>query len=238
MKLHFQWPTIVVALCISLVLGCATGSYAPLPKMPKYNTEKGRVCARRCHQEHTLATNACQGIFGGSISASQREQCLSEANQKLEECYGLCSADETDFKGTTQSKITFDHVLTFVQSSIMAMNKKNIEEITNHMADDIIIRLEIPDTKGKQVYNFNKAQYEPYLKEAFKISHDYKAELKDIKVDISSDGSTAKVTGKLVEKMTLNGRPIKSISGVTDTIEMRSGRLVYTSTDAIVIKIE
>ena len=129
-------------------------------------------------------------------------------------------------------------ILTFVQSSIIATNKKSIEEITKHWADDVIIRLEVPDKKGKQVYNFNKAQYESYLKETFKILHDYKVEFKDIKIDISSDGRTAKVTGKLVEKMTVNSRPIKSISGATDTIEMRSGRLVYTSMNAIVIEIE
>lgn len=76
----------VSAVSMLLITGCASQQYRPLPSLPKFNTQQDRAYARACQHEHTLCDSGCQRMIGGMITASQRKQCLSECNQKLEQC--------------------------------------------------------------------------------------------------------------------------------------------------------
>ena len=67
--------------------GCST---RPLPSMPSVKTQQGRDCVRNCQREHRLCSSACQGMV------LRESRCLSQCNQKLDECYRLCVEEEAN----------------------------------------------------------------------------------------------------------------------------------------------
>ena len=78
---------LVVFGAFMVLWGCAA---RPLPSMPSVETQQGRDCVRTCQREHRLCTSVCQGML------LEESKCLSQCNQKLEECYRLCVEEETD----------------------------------------------------------------------------------------------------------------------------------------------
>jgi hypothetical protein len=78
--------SIVIGMLITLC-SCST---RPLPTMPKVNSQQARDCLRHCQREHRLCSSACQGMV------LRESRCLSQCNQKLEECYRLCVEEESN----------------------------------------------------------------------------------------------------------------------------------------------
>jgi len=79
---------LVVFGAFMVLWGCST--CRTLPSMPNVETQQGRDCVRTCQREHRLCSSACQGML------LEEPRCLSQCNQKLEECYRLCVDEETD----------------------------------------------------------------------------------------------------------------------------------------------
>ncbi len=64
-----------------ILVGC---SVRPMPPMPSVKTPTGRNCVRDCQREHRLCNRGCQGML------LKESRCLSQCNQRLDECYRLC----------------------------------------------------------------------------------------------------------------------------------------------------
>ncbi len=76
-----------VILLLALLAGCAG---QPPPAMPKFTTEKQKVCARTCQATYAQCNSGCSQMVGGLATVGQRGQCLKNCNQTLGDCYSTC----------------------------------------------------------------------------------------------------------------------------------------------------
>ena len=81
-----MWSKAIIVVWF-IFFGC---SAKPLPSMPSVKSQQGRDCLRSCQREHRLCSSACQGMV------LRESRCLSQCNQKLEECYRLCLEEENN----------------------------------------------------------------------------------------------------------------------------------------------
>ena len=79
---------ILVIAAILTLLGCAPQT--PAPTMPKLTTAEGKACARSCQATYAQCNQACSQMVGGATTARQRNQCLTNCNQTLQDCYSTC----------------------------------------------------------------------------------------------------------------------------------------------------
>ncbi len=79
---------ILLLLLITTLFGCTPQS--PVPPMPKFETDQGKMCARSCQSTYAQCNQACSQMIGGATTARQRKQCLSNCNQILSDCYSTC----------------------------------------------------------------------------------------------------------------------------------------------------
>jgi hypothetical protein len=75
-------------LVLVLLFGCARA--LSLPEMPAFQTQEGAECAKDCQKMHTWCTSGC--VKGENKGA--RKTCFSLCNEKLEDCYSLCSIED------------------------------------------------------------------------------------------------------------------------------------------------
>lgn len=78
-----------IILIVFVMAGCATQNKAPV--MPKFETQAGKVCARGCQQTYSQCNMACGDVVGKNYAIEkQRQRCLNNCNQLLEDCYLSC----------------------------------------------------------------------------------------------------------------------------------------------------
>jgi hypothetical protein len=74
----------LLILFVLIATGCAHGPEYPLPETPEFSTTGGRNCATKCRQIHNKCESGCQESKEAQLA------CVSDCNQKLDQCYQHC----------------------------------------------------------------------------------------------------------------------------------------------------
>ena len=132
--------------------------------------------------------------------------------------------------------------------------------VNEYFAEDILIRAEDPNRKGREIQIITLPQYRFMLQQAPEVIFDYKHRYKNRKIEVAPDCKSAKVTARHVETTTMRRRvavmfvpylfedqnmatnephvTIKNEEHITMMFEYREGKPLFTHIDSKVIKIE
>ncbi|MFQ5657086.1 MAG: YybH family protein [Candidatus Methylomirabilales bacterium] len=149
----------------------------------------------------------------------------------------LCATSSADATTVARERITEAQIQQILESIDAAAMQKNAEGIVRYFARDCIIRLDMPGPHGRQLLTVNREEYLASLRESFSTVTDYKYHRSETKIDISPDGQSARVTGKIFETMTVEDRIIESLSQHTAILEVRSDELLITSLHSMFLRL-
>jgi len=69
------------------IWGCSQNR---VPDMPNSAIEKEKSCVVECRQIYFRCSKACDEMLGSAKTATQRQQCLKNCDEVLEDCYDTC----------------------------------------------------------------------------------------------------------------------------------------------------
>lgn len=150
----------------------------------------------------------------------------------LNSWYGAADA------GMRATKITEEKILAIINSADAAITRGDVKGMTEHMASDIVVTVHIPGPEGTQVITMNLRQYEQFFEETMKAVTDYIYTRKDTQIVIAPGGDTATVKSTVLERTTIDGRVITSITEETAVFELRQGRILVTSLEGVILSLE
>ncbi len=94
MEREREMKTAILAIGVLVLMASATQA-SNVPKMPQYDTQAERECARDCQSVHIECTAGCIQIIERTPRGDiKRVKCLDGCNHALEECYASCEGAE------------------------------------------------------------------------------------------------------------------------------------------------
>ncbi len=136
------------------------------------------------------------------------------------------------------SKITEQQVSALLKVIDQETVQQDNVGVLSHLAENVVIHLTMPGPKGPQTVTMNKADYQSNLEQGAQSVSNYQYERKDTRIEISGDGKSARVTDKVYETATIEGKTIHTISRETTVFTKQSGQLLATSIDSEVLEIK
>lgn len=150
-------------------------------------------------------------------------------------CFFFNAACQAATSNAAEEKITEQKILAILKSMDAETIRGNVKGITAYMAGDVIVRVDIPGPEGRQILTMTRDQYEHYVEEGISATTEYDYARKDTQIEISPEGDVARVTSLVLERAVMNGSVIKTTAKETSIFEVRQGRIVITSIDAVIL---
>ena len=113
--------------------------------------------------------------------------------------------------------LTQESVKGLMKSIYANLEKQDPESVVRDFTNDAQITLDLPEQLGGHI-KMNIERYQAMLRQTFAIASHYEFEVRNTKVNISSDQRTATVTEEIHEKMQTNGITIVSTTAQTANI--------------------
>lgn len=135
--------------------------------------------------------------------------------------------------GGCTSKIDEVQVRTVLEAVDKAANEKNAAGIVAHMADDVVVKVSIPDGRTSKTLSLDRDQYRKLLQDEYGAVQAYEFDRKSTRIKIARDGKSAKVKSRISEiiKNQQGSRRVYSLQ--TATFEVRNGEVVMTKVESI-----
>lgn len=106
--------------------------------------------------------------------------------------------------------LTHDRIMAMFSAIESAVHKKDADGVVQHFASDSVIRLIMPPAAGGQTLELSVPQYKSMLRDGWAMAEASSYAVQDIKVQISKDQRSARVTDTTVETMKVQGQTISS----------------------------
>ncbi len=132
-----------------------------------------------------------------------------------------------------QKKITQQQVANVLSEIDRATQNKDMDGICDFMAKDAKISITIEGFGPTQHLTMTREEYRDNGKKAFIASSDYKFNRQDNKVTIEPDGSSATVTDKTYETVTIEGKEIRSVTSGIAVLRLENNKLVIVALDGV-----
>lgn len=153
-------------------------------------------------------------------------------------CCGFSALAMAGSAAAADSKITEQQVTALLKTIDQEIVQQNNAGVLAHLAENVTIHLTMPGPKGPQTVTMNKAEYQSNLEQGAQSVSNYQYERKDTRIEISRDGRSARVTDKVYESVTLEGKTIHTVSRESTVFTLQSGQLLATSIDSEIIEIK
>ncbi len=131
------------------------------------------------------------------------------------------------------SKINEEQIQTVLEAVDKAANEKNADGILAHMADDVVVKLNVPNGRTSKTFSLNRDQYRRLLEEGYRVAQVYEFGRKGTRIKIARDGKRAKVSSRTYETMRNQNGSQRTDSLETATFELRNGKVVITKVESI-----
>jgi ketosteroid isomerase-like protein len=106
-----------------------------------------------------------------------------------------------------------------------AVRKRDLDSIAAQFSPDAVIFITIDTPEGTQNLRFGKDEYMAHLQEGWsQVSH-YDYEVKNLKMDISSDGQSATIESDIHESVGVQGMTVKTVTHENLALELINGNL-------------
>jgi tetratricopeptide (TPR) repeat protein len=123
-------------------------------------------------------------------------------------------------------------VFSVIETLDRAANNKNADTIVAQMAPTARVTMSIQGSSQYLDISMDAAKYLVYLKQGFSHSDKYELTRKDTRVSMSSDGKSAIVSGRTIEKVTARGLTIITESPEMMVLEKQDEAIVITSIES------
>ncbi|MDA2909817.1 hypothetical protein MYX04_02665 [Nitrospiraceae bacterium AH_259_D15_M11_P09] len=131
------------------------------------------------------------------------------------------------------SKINEEQIQTVLEAVDKAANEKNADGILAHMADDVVVKVNVPNGRTSKTFSLNRDQYRRLLKEGYRVAQIYEFGRKGTRIKIARDGKSAKVSSRTYETMRNQNGSQRTDSLETATFELRNDKVVITKVESI-----
>lgn len=138
----------------------------------------------------------------------------------LQSAVFVASASESN-NGLTEQKI-----IAFMKAQDDAFIRGDVAAMISTLADNYTSTSERP---GQKVSKMTRGEVEANLVKNFPLFSNRQISHEDRKINISQDGQSGSVTAKNFVKLTVGDKNLNIVSLATDTLELRGGKIVVTS---------
>lgn len=110
--------------------------------------------------------------------------------------------------------------------------------LTDHLAKDAVIKIQLENSKGGRKLNFKAGEYKSYLEQGVNAVSDYEARHRDRTIKVAKDGKSAEVSELLWEAMTVSDRRTTARSKQTMVLALENGKLLIKKIDMQVLAVQ
>lgn len=139
---------------------------------------------------------------------------------------GACAAKRKDV-------LTEQQILAILDDVDKAANRRDVDGICAHMADDIRIKVMLIGFGDGRDFTFNRQQYKDYTKQGFQEVKSYTYTRKKTKVTIEPGGIRATVRDQICETIIVGNQTVKTVTDGTGKFMLKDGKVVMTSLEGI-----
>ena len=118
------------------------------------------------------------------------------------------------------TSITREAIEKMVDEFKDAVHARDIDSIAAQISPDAIIFITIDTPQGTQNLRFGKDEYMAHLKEGWSQASHYDYEVKNLKIDISSDGQSATIESDIHESVGAQGMVVRTVTHENLAVEL------------------